>query len=256
MSGLTLIPATRRRSLLRAMEYAFAAGDEVPEGWSRLRAGKLRSHGRRRALWSRQARNEFKCAPNSRASDRSRENACRLSIDTIGKHKLWVEPDCDRPRYDDLLRDCTCATHSHGKEGLRAERHDTLLSMRVRDPEGHALLRPLRGRFRRNDETALRLLPGAFCGQGCPAAGCPVLTDRRSNDEETHGDSLPQLRHLHQAFTRTSACGFASRALCNDCVDKGYSLELYTYDPVASPNRKWHVGVNFGGQWVKGRGEK
>ena len=48
-----------------------------------------------------------------------RENACRLSIDTIGKHKLWVKPDCDRPHYDDLLGNCTCATHSHGKKGCR-----------------------------------------------------------------------------------------------------------------------------------------
>ena len=48
-----------------------------------------------------------------------RENACRLSIDTIGKHKLWVKPDCDRPHYDDPLGDCTCATHSHGKKGCR-----------------------------------------------------------------------------------------------------------------------------------------
>ena len=59
---------------------------------------------------------------NTRRADLARkrqicENACRLSIDTIGKHKLWVRPDCDRPRYDDLLRDCSCATHSHGKKG-------------------------------------------------------------------------------------------------------------------------------------------
>ena len=48
-----------------------------------------------------------------------RENACRLSIDTIWKHDLFVRSDCDRPRYDDLLRDCTCATHSHGKKGCK-----------------------------------------------------------------------------------------------------------------------------------------
>ena len=59
---------------------------------------------------------------NTRRADLARkrqihENACRLSIDTIGKHKLWVRPDCDRPRYDDLLRDCACATHWHGKKG-------------------------------------------------------------------------------------------------------------------------------------------
>ena len=46
-----------------------------------------------------------------------RLNACRLSIDTIAKHGLWVKPDCDRPRYEDLFRVCTCATHSHGKKG-------------------------------------------------------------------------------------------------------------------------------------------
>ena len=46
------------------------------------------------------------------------------------------------------------------------------------------------------------------------------------------------------------------RALCADCVDKGYSLGLYSNDPVASQDRKWHVGVRFGGDWVKGGGEK
>ena len=46
------------------------------------------------------------------------------------------------------------------------------------------------------------------------------------------------------------------RALCADCVSKGYRMELYTHDAFASPNRKWHVGVKLGGRWVKGRGEK
>ena len=46
------------------------------------------------------------------------------------------------------------------------------------------------------------------------------------------------------------------RALCNDCVDKGYSLELYTHEAFASQDRKWFVGVKHGGRWVKGRGEK
>jgi len=46
------------------------------------------------------------------------------------------------------------------------------------------------------------------------------------------------------------------RALCADCVGNGYRLELYTHGAVASPNRKWFVGVKHGASWVKGRGEK
>ena len=46
------------------------------------------------------------------------------------------------------------------------------------------------------------------------------------------------------------------RALCAECVNKGYRLELYTYEAFASQDRKWFVGVKHGGRWVKGRGEK
>ena len=45
------------------------------------------------------------------------------------------------------------------------------------------------------------------------------------------------------------------RALCADCVGKGYRLELYTSEAFASPGRKWFVGVKHGGRWVKARGE-
>lgn len=45
-----------------------------------------------------------------------RENACSLSIDTIGRHNLFVEPECDRPKYFDLLRHCDCADGSHRKK--------------------------------------------------------------------------------------------------------------------------------------------
>lgn len=46
------------------------------------------------------------------------------------------------------------------------------------------------------------------------------------------------------------------RALCADCVSNGYSLDLYTRDAFASPNRKWLVGVKHGDRRVKGGGEK
>ena len=55
-----------------------------------------------------------------------RENACRLSIDTIGKHKLWVKPDCDRPRYDDLLGRLHLRHALARQEGLQAEGTDLL----------------------------------------------------------------------------------------------------------------------------------
>ena len=42
------------------------------------------------------------------------------------------------------------------------------------------------------------------------------------------------------------------RALCAVCVDKGFRLELYTFDPFASPDRKWFVGVKHGGRYVRG----
>ena len=41
------------------------------------------------------------------------------------------------------------------------------------------------------------------------------------------------------------------RALCPDCVAKGYTLELYTNDAFASPNRKWFVGLRHGDKWVE-----
>ena len=44
-----------------------------------------------------------------------RENACSLSIDTIGRYNLFVKSECDRPKYFDLLRQCDCADGGHRK---------------------------------------------------------------------------------------------------------------------------------------------
>lgn len=46
------------------------------------------------------------------------------------------------------------------------------------------------------------------------------------------------------------------RALCPDCVAKGYTLELYTLEALASPDRKWFVGVRYGGEWVRTHGKE
>lgn len=149
-----------------------------------------------------------------------RENACSLSIDTIGRHNLFVEPGCDRPKYFDLLERCDCADGSHRKKAS-AKRDGLLLQMPVRHPARHSRMRAVRGRFRCDEEATLGLLPEAFRGQSRRPADRTVL--REVQDDETFGSALSEVRRL---LLRRGGQWLRFRALCPGCVAKGYTLEL------------------------------
>ena len=116
-SGRTPTQRTRRARSLRRWKTPSQRVMRSPRT-SRPKDAQPRSRGPRQASSvSRQATGMNARRAEFARKRQIRENACRLAIDTIWKNELWVKPDCDRPRYDDLLRDCTCATHSHGKKG-------------------------------------------------------------------------------------------------------------------------------------------
>ena len=90
-----------------------------------------------------------------------------------------MKPNFDRPRYADLFRDCTRATHFPGKNGCK------LKGMTYRTPCGCVIPRctlycdPCVEASNATMKLRSNFFLEHFADRAAPATGLPVLTDRR-----------------------------------------------------------------------------